>query len=155
MGGDLRDAPARQGPNVPRLPRCAIPSVPILDLSRSLRLDGCAGRTPRRRCTMLCGAATANRTHMVSSPALAPPWTSSRQRGRTPSARPHSSRCGKYGIRREATRPSTTPALIEIPAPRWTAYHAKRFSVQPTLPGTRMTITERAHTSPIWYTPGP
>ena len=42
--------------------------------------------------------------------------------------------------------------VIEIPTPRWTAYDAKRFGVQP-LPGTRMTITERAYTSPIWYSP--
>jgi len=42
--------------------------------------------------------------------------------------------------------------VIEIPTPRWTAYDAKRFGVKP-LPGTAMTVTERAYTSPIWYSP--
>ena len=42
--------------------------------------------------------------------------------------------------------------VIEIPTPRWTAYDAKYYGTKP-LPGTLMTVTERAYTSPIWYAP--
>lgn len=42
--------------------------------------------------------------------------------------------------------------VIEIPTPRWTAYDAKYYGTKP-LPGTPMVVTERAYTSPIWYTP--
>lgn len=42
--------------------------------------------------------------------------------------------------------------VIEIPTPRWTDYDIKRFGIKP-LPGTELTVTERAYTSPIWYSP--
>ena len=41
--------------------------------------------------------------------------------------------------------------VIEIPTPRWTAYDAKYYGTKP-MPGTPMVVTERAYTSPIWYT---
>jgi len=43
--------------------------------------------------------------------------------------------------------------VIEIPTPRWTAYEAERFDVEmdDEIP---MVTTERAYTSPIWYSPG-
>lgn len=42
--------------------------------------------------------------------------------------------------------------VIQIPSPRWTAYDQKRFGIK--MPETvPMIVTDRAYTSPIWYTP--
>jgi len=50
------------------------------------------------------------------------------------------------------TRAAYYARVIEIPTPRWTAYDRARFGV---LPGAEVPLetTERAYTSPIWYTP--
>jgi hypothetical protein len=42
--------------------------------------------------------------------------------------------------------------VLEIPTPRWPAYDAVRLGSEPPEDAT-MTITERAYTAPIWYTP--
>jgi hypothetical protein len=42
--------------------------------------------------------------------------------------------------------------VIQIPSPRWTAYDQKRFGIK--MPDyVPMTVTDRAYTSPIWYSP--
>lgn len=58
------------------------------------------------------------------------------------------------------TDPDFDPALrafyyarvIEIPTPRWTAYDAAYFGIEPP-EGAPMTVTDRAYTSAIWYKP--
>jgi Protein of unknown function (DUF3604) len=43
--------------------------------------------------------------------------------------------------------------VIQIPSPRWTAYDQKRFGIK-MVDNVKMTVTDRAYTSPIWYSPG-
>ena len=42
--------------------------------------------------------------------------------------------------------------VIQIPSPRWTAYDQKRFDIK-MAENVPMTVTDRAYTSPIWYSP--
>lgn len=42
--------------------------------------------------------------------------------------------------------------VIEIPTPRWTAYDAAFYDLK--IPeGIKMTVQDRAYTSPVWYSP--
>jgi hypothetical protein len=95
------------------------------------RKPGADGKLPAVGNTV--DAANATWTNTIGAPELATVWTD-------PEFDP-SQPAFYYG------------RVIEIPTPRWTAYDVKRFGNTP-LPGTAMTITERAYTSPIWYTPG-
>ncbi len=42
--------------------------------------------------------------------------------------------------------------VIQIPSPRWTAYDQKRYGIK-MASYVPMTVTDRAYTSPVWYTP--
>ena len=42
--------------------------------------------------------------------------------------------------------------VIQIPSPRWTAYDQKRFGIK-MADYVPMIVTDRAYTSPVWYTP--
>ena len=94
------------------------------------RKPGADGKLPSLGSTV--DVANATWTNTIGSPELITVWTD-------PNFDP-------------AQRAFYYARVLEIPTPRWTAYDAKRFGVTP-LPGTEMTVTERAYTSPIWYTP--
>jgi hypothetical protein len=42
--------------------------------------------------------------------------------------------------------------VIQIPTPRWTAYDQKRYGIKMAA-NVPMIVTDRAYTSPVWYTP--
>jgi hypothetical protein len=151
MGGDLREAPAGKSPTF----LVAALKDPIgANLDRIQVIKGwmnaqgdleekvydvawSGGRTPDANGKLpsvgnTVDVANATWTNTIGAPELITVWND-------PDFRPNE-RAFYYA------------RVIEIPTPRWTAYDQKRFGSKP-LPGTRMTITERAYTSPIWYTP--
>ena len=151
MGGDLRQAPAGKAPTFlvaalrdpmgANLDRIQIVKgwidakgglqEKVYDVAWSGgRKAGADGKLPAVGSTV--DVANATWTNTIGAPELIAVW-------RDPDFAP-SQRAFYYA------------RVIEIPTPRWTAYDAKRFGIKP-LPGTRMTITERAYTSPIWYAP--
>ncbi|MCH7817110.1 MAG: DUF3604 domain-containing protein [Proteobacteria bacterium] len=57
-----------------------------------------------------------------------------------------------FGIDPEKADAYYNVRVTEISSPRWTAYDVVFFDVE--MPrGTKMTVQDRAYTSPIWYTP--
>lgn len=151
MGGDLQKAPAGKAPtflvaalkdpigaNLDRiqivkgwLGKDGKPLEKVYDVVWSGdRKPGADGKLPSVGSTV--DLASATWTNTIGAPELIATW---KDPDFDPAAR------ALYYVR-----------VLEIPTPRWTAYDAKRFGTKP-LPGTRMTVNERAYTSPIWYTP--
>jgi hypothetical protein len=153
MGGDLRDAPDGQAPTFlvaalkdpigANLDRIQIVKgwlvadgslhEQVYDVAwgdAETRRPGADGKLPAVGNTV--DVATATWTNTIGDPELIAVW-------RDPDFDP-------------AQKAFYYARVLEIPTPRWTAYDALKFDEEP-LPGTRMTIQERAYTSPIWYTP--
>jgi hypothetical protein len=152
MGGDLSDAPKGKAPtflvaalkdpigaNLDRyqivkgwLDKSGKLQEKVYDVawSGSRKPDAKSGKVPPVESTV--DVANATWTNTVGAPELIAVWRDPEFNASEPAF--------YYG------------RVIEIPTPRWTAYDVKRFGNKP-LPGTAMTITERAYTSPIWYTP--
>jgi len=152
MGGDLKNAPAGKAPAF-MIRALRDPDGANLDRMQIIKgwLDS-EGKTHERiydvavsdgreigadgRCKVPVGStvdiANANYTNTIGDALLMAYW-------RDPDFDPKQS--AFYYVR-----------VIEIPTPRWTAYDAKRFNIK--MPkGTKMTLQDRAYTSPIWYTP--
>ena len=151
MGGDLTDAPdgkapsflvaARRDPMSGNLDRIQVVKVwldnrgnrqeKVFDAVWSGdRTPGADGRLPSVGNTV--DVANATWTNTIGAPELITVWTD-------PEFDP-------------AVSASYYARVLEIPTPRWTAYEAKRFGIRmkEEIP---MITTERAYTSPIWYTP--
>jgi hypothetical protein len=151
MGGDLTDAPAGKAPtflaaalkdpigaNLDRyqivkgwLDAKGVVHEKVYDIAwAGDRKPGADGKLPPVGDTV--DVANASWTNTIGTPELSTVWTD-------PDFDP-SQRAFYYG------------RVIEIPTPRWTAYDAKKFGIEMSkeIP---MTTTERAYTSPIWYTP--
>jgi hypothetical protein len=151
MGGDLRRAPAGKAPTFliaalkdpigANLDRYQIVKgwldakgelhEKVYDVAWSGdRKPGKDGKVPLVGSTV--DVPNATYTNGIGSPELAAVW-------KDPSFNPDE-RAFYYG------------RVIEIPTPRWTAYDAKYYGLKlaAEIP---MTTTERAYTSPIWYTP--
>ena len=152
MGGDLKSAPtdkaptflvrAMRDPNGPNLDRLQVikgwlgkdgkAQERIFDVSVSGgRKIGPDGRCRRRGSTV--DVANATHTNTIGARSLEAYW-------KDPAFDPTQN--AFYYVR-----------VIQIPSPRWTAYDQKRYGIKMSPDYVPMTVTDRAYTSPIWYTP--
>ena len=152
MGGDLTKAPADKSPAF-MVHAWRDPDGPNLDRIQIIKgWLGKDGKTNERiydvavsgerkigpdgRCMTSVGStvdvANATYTNTIGAPVLSAYW-------KDPAFDP-------------AERAFYYVRVIQIPSPRWTAYDQKRFGIK-MADNVPMTVTDRAYTSPIWYTP--
>ena len=133
--------------------RCAIRTAPTSTASRSSRAG--SARTARRRSassTWRSPAAARSARMAAARPRWATRWTWPTRPTPTPSAPRRCRRTGRTRRSMLAQRAFYYVRVIQIPSPRWTAYDQKRYGIK--MPDyVPMTVTDRAYTSPIWYTP--
>jgi hypothetical protein len=153
MGGDLSGAPTGQSPTLliqaakdpdgANLDRVQVVKgwvgsggdthEKIYDVAWSgARAPDAEGKLPLVGTTV--NAAAATYSNSIGAPVLTTAWTDP---AFNPADRAY------YYIR-----------VIEIPTPRWTTYDAARFGTK-LAAGVPAAVTQRAYTSPIWYTPNP
>ena len=152
MGGDLSQARAASNPPSWSM-RCAIRTAPTSTASRSSRA-GSAMTARRRSASTMWRCLADGRSARTAAARLpwATPWTWPTRPTQTPSARPRLSAYWKDPEFDAKQRAFYYVRVIQIPSPRWTAYDCKRFGIK--MPdNVPMTVTDRAYTSPIWYTP--
>ena len=152
MGGDLTNAPAGKSP-IFMVHALRDPDGPNLDRIQIIKgWLGKDGKTQERiydaavsggrvigpdgRCTTLVGStvdvANATYSNSIGAATLSAYW-------KDPAFDP-------------AERAFYYVRVIQIPSPRWTAYDQKRFGIKMS-DEVPMTVTDRAYTSPVWYTP--
>ena len=152
MGGDLTRRAGGQSADLPRRRAEGSRSARTSTASRSSRAGSTRRARRTRRSMTWRGAATASPAPTASCRRSATPWTCRTRPGRNTIGAPELIAVWKDPDFDPSLRAFYYGRVIEIPTPRWTAYDAKYFGVK--MPQeVPMTTTERAYTSPIWYTP--
>ena len=154
MGGDLSDAPQRQGADLPRRRAEGSRSAPISTAYQIIKgwLDDKGEMQEKVYDVVWCGRPQARRGRQGAAGRQ-----HRRRRQRDMDQHDRRARTDR-GLEGSGLRSQAAGLLLRPRASR-----SRRRAGRPTTPsasaskpleGTTMTITERAYTSPIWYTPG-